>query len=161
MTTASSAEPAARALGTALGRRPADWALSEDQQLPTYEAALAASASSPASACSTSAAAPARSCGWSPSAAASRRHRRLRGAARARRAGACRPRTCASADGALPWDDDTFDLVTGFNPSSSRTTVAALREARGSQGRARPSSSRSPGRVSAATSRRCASSPGP
>src|SRR4051794_19397460 len=27
-------------LGTALGRRPAHWALSEDRQVPTYEAAL-------------------------------------------------------------------------------------------------------------------------
>ena len=58
--------------GPLWGARPADWALSEDQQLPTYEAALERVGLEPGSACSTSAAAPAPSCASSPSAAATR-----------------------------------------------------------------------------------------
>ena len=59
------------------------------------------------------------------------RARRVRGAARGRSHSACRTRDLRVGDmEALPYEDDTFDLVTGFNSFFfANDIVAALREA--------------------------------
>ena len=130
MTTAPSVGSAAR-WGPLWGARPADWALNEDRQLPTYEAALARTGLEP---------------GWRVldigcGAGAFLRLAAARGAipfgldasealvefARRRVRGAD-VRTGEME--ALPWQDDTFDLVTGFNAFFfADDMVAALREA--------------------------------
>ena len=132
MTTDRRRPGSAERWGPLWGARPADWALSEDQQVPTYEEALRARrARAGPAACSTSAAASGRSCASSPSAAARAfgldASEALLDVARTR---------LPDADlrvgdmEALPYDDDTFDLVTGFNSFFfANDIVAALREA--------------------------------
>jgi SAM-dependent methyltransferase len=117
--------------GPLWGARPADWAFSEDQQLPTYEAALAVTGLEP---------------GWRVldvgcGAGAFLRLATGRGArphgldasetliayARTRL-----PRADLRVGEmeSLPWGDDSFDLVTGFNSFFfADDMVAALREA--------------------------------
>jgi len=118
--------------GPLWGARPADWAISEDRQLPTYEAALERTGLEP---------------GWKVLDIGSGVGAFLamvadRGAiphgldasesliefTRARLPGAD---LRVGEMEALPWDDDTFDLVTGFNAFFfANDMVAALREAR-------------------------------
>ena len=117
--------------GPLWGARAADWALSEDQQLPTYETALAHTGLEP---------------GWQVldvgcGAAAFLRLAGERGAIAhgidASEALITLARTrLRDADlrvgemEELPWEDDTFDLVTGFNSFFfANDMVAALREA--------------------------------
>ena len=132
MTTASSAVPgSASRWGPLWGARPADWALSEDQQLPTYEAALERTGLEPGqrvldvgcgvgSFLSLVAERGAVPCGIDASDA-------LIAFARTRLPNADL-RVGEMED--LPWDDDTFDLVTGFNSFFfANDMVAALREA--------------------------------
>src|SRR6266571_3707915 len=132
MTTASSAMTgSATRWGPLWGARPADWALSEDRQLPTYEAALERVGLEP---------------GWRVldigcGAGAFLRLVAERGGephgldasealiefARGRLPHADL-RVGEMED--LPWEDDTFDLVTGFNSFFFATDmIAALREA--------------------------------
>jgi SAM-dependent methyltransferase len=117
--------------GPLWGARPADWALSEDQQVPTYEQALGRVGLEPGQlvldvGCGVGAflrlvaGRGARAFGLDASAA-------LLGFAR---------RRVPDADlrvgdmEALPYDDDTFDLVCGFNSFFfANDIVAALREA--------------------------------
>jgi SAM-dependent methyltransferase len=117
--------------GPLWGARPADWALSEDQQVPTYEEALDRVGLEPGQrvldvGCGVgtflrlATARRARASGIDASEA-------LLGVARSR---------LPDADlrvgemEALPYDDDTFDLVTGFNSFFfANDMVAALREA--------------------------------
>ena len=117
--------------GPLWGARPADWALSEDQQVPTYEDALARVGLEPGQlvldiGCGAGAFLQlvaergARAFGLDASEA-------LLDLARSR---------ALDADlrvgdmEALPYDDDTFDLVTGFNAFFfANDIVAALREA--------------------------------
>jgi SAM-dependent methyltransferase len=121
----------ARRWGPLWGARPDDWALSEDQQLPTYEAALERTSLEPGwrvldvgcGACAFLHLVAERGCaphGIDASEA-------LIAFARARlpvadlRAGEMED---------LPWGDDSFDLVTGFNSFFfANDMVAALREA--------------------------------
>src|SRR6266516_3937308 len=132
MTDQATASPgSASRWGPLWGDRPADWALSEDQQLPTYEAALARTGLEP---------------GWRVLAVGcgagaflrlvaerggvphgvdasetlvSFTHSRLPGADL---------RVGEMED--LPWDDGSFDLVTGFNSFFfADDMVAALHEA--------------------------------
>src|SRR5213596_580093 len=117
--------------GPLWGARPADWALSEDQQLPTYEAALARTGLER---------------GWRVldvgcGAGAFLRLVAQRGGvpsgidasdaliafARARLPGAS---LHVGEMESLPWRDESFDLVTGFNSFFfADDMVAALREA--------------------------------
>ena len=131
MTTATQSLGSAERWGPLWGARPDDWALSEDQQLPTYEAALSVFRSSPVSVCSTSAVASARSCALSLTRGAEPfgldASEALIDLAR---------RRLPEADlrvgdmEALPYDADTFDLVTGFTSFFfANDMVAALREA--------------------------------
>jgi SAM-dependent methyltransferase len=119
-------------LGPLWGARPADWALSEDRQLPTYEAALARTGLEP---------------GWLVLDVGCGAGSFLRIVAE--RGG--RPYGLDASDALiafagerlpdadvrvgemeeLPWPDATFDLVTGFNSFFfADDMVAALREAR-------------------------------
>jgi SAM-dependent methyltransferase len=118
--------------GALWGARPADWALSEDRQLPTYEAALASTGLEP---------------GWRVldigcGVGSFLRLVSDRGAlpsgldASEALVGFARSRL-PQADlrvgemERLPWEDDSFDLVTGFNAFFfADDIVAALREAR-------------------------------
>jgi len=132
MTTAPFASPgSASRWGPLWGARPADWALSEDRQLPTYEAALERTGLG---------------AGWHVldigcGAGAFLRLVAERGGvahgldasdaliafARERLPGTDL-RVGEMED--LPWDDDTFDLVTGFNSFFfANDMAAALREA--------------------------------
>ncbi len=132
MTSQTSISPgSASRWGPLWGARPADWALSEDKQLPTYEAALERTGLEP---------------GWRVldigcGAGAFLRLVAERGGvphgidasealitfARARLSHADL-RVGEMED--LPWEDDTFDLVTGFNSFFfANDMVAALREA--------------------------------
>jgi SAM-dependent methyltransferase len=131
-TTSAAATGSAPRWGPLWGARPADWALSEDRQVPTYEAAL-------------------RRVGLEPG------HRVLDvgcGVGSFLRLVAERGGEPHGIDASealvdfartglpaadlrvgemedLPWDDDTFDLVTGFNSFFfADDMVAALREAR-------------------------------
>jgi SAM-dependent methyltransferase len=132
MTTASSAATgSANRWGPLWGARPAGWALSEDRQLPTYEAALERTGLKP---------------GWRvlDIGCGAGAFLRLVG----ERGG--EPHGIDASDAliefargrlpdadlrvgemeALPWDNDTFDLVTGFNSFFfGNDMVAALREA--------------------------------
>ena len=118
--------------GPLWGARPADWALSEDQQLPTYEAALERTGLEP---------------GWrvldigcgvgaflrlvAERGGEPHGHRRLRGADRVRAHAAARRRPARRRDGGRSRGTTTrFDLVTGFNSFFfANDMVAALREA--------------------------------
>jgi SAM-dependent methyltransferase len=129
--TTSPATGSATRWGPLWGARPADWALSEDRQLPTYEAALARVDLQPGQEVLDV------GCG----AGAFLRLAALRGA---------RPHGLDASDSLvafararlpeadiragemehLPWPDDSFDLVTGFNAFFfANDMVAALREA--------------------------------
>ena len=132
MTTASSAVAgSANRWGPLWGARPADWALSEDRQLPTYEAALQRTGLEP---------------GWRVLDIGCGAGAFLRLVAE--RGG--EPHGIDASDAliaftrnrlphadlrigdmeALPWDNGTFDLVTGFNSFFfADDMVAALREA--------------------------------
>ena len=132
MTTASSAATgSATRWGPLWGARPADWALSEDRQLPTYEAALERTGLEP---------------GWRVLDIGCGAGAFLRLVAE--RGG--KPHGIDASDALiefvrgrvpdadlrvgemedLPWDDNTFDLVTGFNSFFfANDMVAALREA--------------------------------
>ena len=132
MTTASSAVTGARSRwGPLWGARPADWALSEDQQLPTYEAALRRVGLEPGQrvldiGCGVGAflRLVAERGGEPHGIDASEA---LVAFARTRLPDA-ELRVGEMED--LPWDDDTFDLVTGFNSFFfANDMVAALREA--------------------------------
>jgi SAM-dependent methyltransferase len=132
LTTASSTVTgSASRWGPLWGARPADWALSEDKQLPTYEAALARTGLEP---------------GWRVLDIGCGVGAFLRLVAERRGephgidasetliayARTCLPhadlRVGEMED--LPWDDDSFDLVTGFNSFFfANDMVAALREA--------------------------------
>jgi SAM-dependent methyltransferase len=117
--------------GPLWGVRPADWALSEDQQLPTYEAALQRTGLEP---------------GWRVLDIGCGTGAFLRLAAE--RGGVAHGIDASEAlvafarnrlphadlrvgeMEALPWDGDSFDLVTGFNSFFfANDMVAALREA--------------------------------
>src|SRR5262245_32104219 len=132
MTTGSAAVTgSAERWGPLWGSRPADWALSEDRQVPTYEAALERTGLEP---------------GWRVldigcgvgaflrmvAERGGEPHgidasQALIGFARDRLPGADL-RVGEMED--LPWDDDTFDLVTGFNSFFfANDMAAALREA--------------------------------
>jgi SAM-dependent methyltransferase len=127
----TTATGSAKRWGPLWGARPEDWALSEDRQLPTYEAALERVAIEPGQrvldvGCGAGAflrLVAAR--GASPSGIDA--SEALLGLAR---------RRLPDADlrvgdmEALPWEDGTFDLVTGFNSFFfANDMVAALREA--------------------------------
>ncbi|MDP9294546.1 MAG: class I SAM-dependent methyltransferase [Actinomycetota bacterium] len=132
MTTASSATTgSATRWGPLWGARPADWALSEDRQLPTYEAALDLTGLKS---------------GWRVldigcgAGAFLRLVAERKGEAHGIDASdaliAFARTRLPEADlrvgemEALPWEDDTFDLVTGFNSFFfANDMVAALREA--------------------------------
>jgi len=117
--------------GALWGARPADWALSEDQQTPTYDAALERINLEPGQAvldigCGVGAflrlvaARGARAAGIDASEA-------LIELARTRLPGAD---LRVGEMEALPYDDDTFDVVTGFNSFFfANDIVAAVREA--------------------------------
>lgn len=132
MTTASSAAMgSASRWGSLWGARPADWALSEDQQVPTYEAALRRVGPEPGQ----------RVLDIGCGVGAFLRLVATRGAephgidASEALVAFARTRLLAAEllvgemeD--LPWDDDSFDLVTGFNSFFfANDMVAALREA--------------------------------
>src|SRR6266508_1285942 len=132
MTSQTSISPgSASRWGPLWGARPADWALSEDKQLPTYEAALGRTGLEPGwrvldVGCGAGAflRLVADCGGLSHGLDASEA---LIAFARTRlpdadlRAGEMED---------LPWEDDTFDLVTGFNSFFfANDMVAALREA--------------------------------
>jgi SAM-dependent methyltransferase len=132
MATASSAVTgSASRWGPRWGARPADWALSEDRQLPTYEAALERTGLEPGQrvldiGCGVGAflrliaERGGEPYGVDASAA-------LVAFARTRLPDADL-RVGEMED--LPWEDDTFDLVTGFNSFFfANDMVAALREA--------------------------------
>jgi SAM-dependent methyltransferase len=117
--------------GPLWGARPADWALSEDQQVPTYEEALRRVGLEPGQlvldiGCGVGAflrlvaARGARAFGMDASEALLEVARRRLPDADLR----------VGEMEALPYDDDTFDLVTGFNSFFfANDFVAALREA--------------------------------
>ena len=132
MTSVSEAQGSAERWGPLWGARPGDWALSEDLQTPTYEAALEHVGLEP---------------GWRVLDVACGAGAFLRLVAE--RGGepygldasealiAFSRERLPDADlrvgemEALPWGDDTFDLVTGFNAFFfANDMVAALREAR-------------------------------
>jgi len=132
MTTASSAATGSATRWRPLwGARPADWALSEDQQLPTYEAALARTGLER---------------GWRVLDVGcgvgaflklvAHRSGEPHGIDASEALIAFASRRLPQADlrvgemEDLPWDDDTFDLVTGFNSFFfANDMIAALREA--------------------------------
>jgi SAM-dependent methyltransferase len=133
MSIASSSDTGSAARwGPLWGARPADWALSEDLQRPTYEAALDRTGLEP---------------GWRVLDIGCGAGAFLRlvadGGAEPHGLDASEALIAFSRErlpGAdlrvgemeeLPWDDDTFDLVTGFNSFFfANDMVAALREAR-------------------------------
>ena len=129
---ASMTQGSARRWGPLWGARPGDWALSEDQQLPTYEAALARTGLRPGR----------RVLDIGSGVGAFLRLVAERGGrahgidgsesliafARGRLPGAD---LRVGEMEELPWSDDTFDLVTGFNSFFfADDMVSALREAR-------------------------------
>jgi len=131
MSSATHAQGSAERWGPLWGARPADWALSEDMQLPTYEAALARVPIEPGE----------RVLDIGSGAGAFLQLVAERGGephgldaseslvafSRARLSGAD---VRVGEMEALPWDDDVFDLVTGFNSFFfANDMVAALREA--------------------------------
>src|SRR5687768_13596569 len=117
--------------GPLWGTRPADWALSEDQQVPTYEEALRRVGLEPGQfvldiGCGVGTflrlvmARGGRAFGLDASEALLELARKRLPAADLR----------VGEMEALPFDDDTFDLVTGFNSFFfANDIVAALREA--------------------------------
>ena len=132
MTTASSATTgSANRWGPLWGARPADWALSEDRQLPTYEAALEQTGFKPSwrvldIGCGVGAFLRLVA-GRGSDAHGIDASDALIAFARGRLPHADL-RVGEMED--LPWEDDTFDLVTGFNSFFFATDmIAALREA--------------------------------
>jgi SAM-dependent methyltransferase len=132
MTTASSAVTgSAGRWGPLWGARPADWALSEDRQLPTYEAALELTGLEPGSRVLDI------GCGVGAFLCLVAEHGGEPHGIDAAEALIAFARTrLPDADlrvgemEELPWEDDRFDLVTGFNSFFfADDTVAALREA--------------------------------
>lgn len=132
MTTASSAVTgSASRWGSLWGARPADWALSEDLQVPTYEAALRRVGFEPGQrvldiGCGVGAflRLVAERGGEAHGIDASEALVAFAGT----RLPAAELRVGEMED--LPWGDDTFDLVTGFNSFFfANDMVAALREA--------------------------------
>ena len=131
MSSTMHASTSAERWGPLWGARPDDWAVSEEQQTPGYEAALDTSPSTGAPR--------ARRrlrrgvfLAWSPDGGAEPyRARRVGGADRPRPRATCPRRTSAVGDmESLPYEDDTFDLVTGFTSFFfANDMVAALREA--------------------------------
>ncbi len=132
MTTASSATTgSANRWGPLWGARPADWALSEDRQLPTYEAALERTGLKPGwrvldIGCGAGAflgLVAARGCGPHGIDASDALIEFARG-----RLPDADLRVGEMED--LPWEHETFDLVTGFSSFFfADDMVAALREA--------------------------------
>jgi SAM-dependent methyltransferase len=130
-TSTPQASGSAERWGPLWGARPADWALSEDQQTPTYEAALARVALKPGQlvldvGCGVGAFLRlvsdrgAKGSGLDASEALLELARRRVPDADLR----------VGEMEALPYEDDTFDLVTGFNSFFfANDIVAALREA--------------------------------
>lgn len=131
-TASSTVTGSASRWGPLWGARPADWALSEDRQLPTYEAALQRTTLQPGQrvldiGCGVGAflclAAERGAVPYGIDASEA-----LIGLARTRLPDADL-RVGEMED--LPWGDDTFDLVTGFNSFFfANDMVSALREAR-------------------------------
>jgi SAM-dependent methyltransferase len=118
--------------GPLWGARPEDWALSEDQQVPTYEAALRRIELHPGDHVLDV------GCGVGSFARlAASRGARVAGIDASEALIAFARRRLPEADlrvgemEDLPWDEDTFDLVAGFNSFFfANDMVAALREAR-------------------------------
>jgi SAM-dependent methyltransferase len=131
MSTTTTASGSAGRWGPLWGARPADWALSEDQQIPTYEAALEAVGLRPGQlvldvGCGVGAFLRmvsdrgAKAFGLDASEALLELARRRVPEADLR----------VGDMEALPYDEDTFDLVTGFNSFFfANDIVAAVREA--------------------------------
>ncbi len=133
MTTAASAENgSASRWGPLWGARPGDWALSEDRQLPTYEAALERTGLEPGSHVLDV------GCGaGSFLRLVAERDGVAHGLDASEALIAFARDRLPDADlrvgemEALPWDEDSFDLVTGFNSFFfANDMVAALRETR-------------------------------
>src|SRR5262249_16607483 len=131
MTSTTQAQGSAERWGPLWGARPADWALSEDLQIPTYEAALAhvhvghgqkvldvgCGAGAFLRLVAERGGGP-HGLDASESLVAFARERLPRADIR------------VGEMEALPWEDDTFDVVTGFNSFFfANDMVAALREA--------------------------------
>ena len=132
MTTASSAATgSANRWGPLWGARPDDWALERGPARPQLRGTRSSASGS------TGRRVLDVGCGvrrLPPSGRRARRRaardRRVRGADRVRTDATARRRSPRRRDGDLPWDDDTFDLVTGFNSFFfANDMVAALREA--------------------------------
>ena len=143
--------------GRLWGAMPRDWAVVEEQQMPTYETAIEhLGIRARASACSTSAAARASSCARPPTAAPS-----VVGLDASERLLAIARERVPEADlhagdmQELPFGDDGFDVVTGFSSFFFADDMTrALSEARaGDASRAARCSRRSSGAPSAARSR--------
>jgi SAM-dependent methyltransferase len=133
MTSHATATPgSATRWGPLWGARPADWALSEEQQLPTYEAALERTGLQPGARVLDI------GCGVGAFLGLVAERGGVPHGIDASEALIAFARTrLPHADlrsgemESLPWDDDSFDLVTGFNSFFfADDMVAALREAR-------------------------------
>ena len=130
MTSATHAQGSAERWGPLWGARPADWALSEDLQVPTYEAALERVALEPGDRVLDI------GCGAGAFLRIIAEHRaEPHGLDASEALIALSRERLPDADvrvgemEALPWEDDTFDLVTGFNSFFfANDMVAALRE---------------------------------
>ena len=130
-TTPSAAAGSGTRWGPLWGARPGDWGLSEDQQLPTYEAALARTGLEPGWRVLDV------GCGAGAFLHLATEHGGVpHGLDAAEALVAFARRRLRDADlrvgdmEDLPWDEDSFDLVTGFNSFFfANDMVAALREA--------------------------------
>ena len=113
MTSATGSPGSAERWGPLWGSRPDDWALSEDQQLPSYEAALGAFHRA-GSAGARRRLRVARSCGSPQTVARTLRPRRIRSTHRAGPTTSPGSKPACRRHGSAPYDANTFDLVTGF-----------------------------------------------